>query len=133
MSLKKLRAPHSLPVLLGLFLIVILTFLFMQTSVYAAVTLPSGFMQTRITGGLSKPTAFEVAPDGRIFVTQQTGELRVIKNGTLLAGSFLTVTTEITGERGLLGIAIDLISQRTSICTSITPFPEQLVRLHTIA
>jgi glucose/arabinose dehydrogenase len=47
------------------------------------------------------------APDGRLFVCQQNGALRVIKNGTLLATPFLTVTVNATGERGLLGIAFD--------------------------
>ena len=30
-------------------------------------------------------TAFAMAPDGRIFVAEQPGRLRVIKNGSLLA------------------------------------------------
>ena len=46
-------------------------------------------------------------PDGRIFVCQQTGELRVIKNGALLATPFTTLTVNASGERGLLGIAFD--------------------------
>jgi glucose/arabinose dehydrogenase len=47
------------------------------------------------------------APDGRLFVCQQSGQLRVIKNGVLLNEPFLTVTTDNTGERGLLGVAFD--------------------------
>ena len=50
-----------------------------------AATLPTGFSETRITNALTNPTAFELAPDGRIFVCQQAGQLRVIKNGALLA------------------------------------------------
>jgi glucose/arabinose dehydrogenase len=71
-----------------------------------AATLPSGFVETQISG-LSNPTAMELAPDGRLFVCQQGGQLRVIKNGVLLATPFLTVTTDSSGERGLLGIAFD--------------------------
>jgi glucose/arabinose dehydrogenase len=56
---------------------------------------------------LSNPTAFNIAPDGRIFVCQQTGQLRVIKNGTLLATPFLTVAVDSAGERGLLGVTFD--------------------------
>jgi glucose/arabinose dehydrogenase len=48
-----------------------------------------------------------LAPDGRIFVCQQGGALRVIKNGVLLATPFLTVTVDSSGERGLLGVAFD--------------------------
>jgi glucose/arabinose dehydrogenase len=49
----------------------------------------------------------EVAPDGRVFVCLQGGQLRVIKNGALLATPFLTLTPDSSGERGLLGIAFD--------------------------
>jgi uncharacterized protein (TIGR03437 family) len=69
-------------------------------------TLPAGFTETQI-GGLSGATAFEIAPDGRVFVCLQGGELRVIKNGALLPTPFLTVTVDSTGERGLLGVAFD--------------------------
>ena len=49
----------------------------------------------------------EIAPDGRIFVCQQGGSLRVIKNGALLSTPFLTVSVDASGERGLLGVAFD--------------------------
>ena len=71
-----------------------------------AATLPAGFTETAIAG-LSNPTAMEVAPDGRIFVCQQGGSLRVIKNGVLLATPFVTLSVDPNGERGLLGIAFD--------------------------
>lgn len=71
-----------------------------------AATLPAGFTET-VVGGISSATAMEIAPDGRVFVCQQGGQLRVIKNGALLATPFLTVTTTASGERGLLGIAFD--------------------------
>lgn len=72
-----------------------------------AATLPSGFVESLVSGGLSAPTAMAFAPDGRLFVCQQSGQLRVIKNGVLLATPFLTVTVDPSGERGLLGIAFD--------------------------
>jgi glucose/arabinose dehydrogenase/regulation of enolase protein 1 (concanavalin A-like superfamily) len=49
----------------------------------------------------------EFAPDGRLFVCQQGGQVRVIKNGALLGTPFLTAPVDGTGERGLLGIAFD--------------------------
>ena len=49
----------------------------------------------------------EFAPDGRLFVCEQGGSLRVIKNMALLVTPFVTVTTTSLGERGLLGIAFD--------------------------
>ena len=72
-----------------------------------AATLPAGFTETLVGGGLSSPTAMEFAPDGRLFVCQQGGQLRVIKNGVLLPTPFVTVNTDSSGERGLLGIAFD--------------------------
>jgi glucose/arabinose dehydrogenase len=77
-------------------------------SVYSAngATLPAGFTETAITG-LASPTAMEIAPDGRIFVCEQGGGLRVIKNGVVLAAPFLTLNVDSSGERGLLGIAFD--------------------------
>lgn len=71
-----------------------------------AATLPTGFVETHISG-LSSPTAMDFAPDGRLFVCQQGGALRVIKNGALLATPFLTLTVDSSGERGLLGVAFD--------------------------
>jgi glucose/arabinose dehydrogenase len=47
------------------------------------------------------------APDGRLFVCLQTGQLRVIKSGTLLATPFVSLTVDSSGERGLLGVAFD--------------------------
>ena len=67
-----------------------------------AATLPPGFSESVVASGISSPTAMEFAPDGRLFVCQQNGQLRVIKNGALLATPFLTVTTDPNGERGLL-------------------------------
>lgn len=68
--------------------------------------LPSSFAETAV-GGLSNPTAIAVHPDGRVFVCQQTGELRVIKNGALLPAPFITLTVNSAGERGLLGVTFD--------------------------
>jgi glucose/arabinose dehydrogenase/subtilisin-like proprotein convertase family protein len=70
-------------------------------------TLPTGFTESTLVSGLSAPTAMEFAPDGRLFICQQSGQLRVVKNGTLLASSFATVSCDVQGERGLLGVAFD--------------------------
>ena len=73
-----------------------------------AATLPAGFTETQFGSNVgSSPTAMEFAPDGRLFVCLQGGQLRVIENGVLLATPFVTVPTTANGERGLLGIAFD--------------------------
>src|SRR5262245_57958554 len=53
-----------------------------------AATVPSGFTDEVVVTGLTSPTAMAFAPDGRLFVCQQGGQLRVIKNGVLLATPF---------------------------------------------
>ena len=70
-------------------------------------TVPSGFVDEVVATGLLSPTAMAFAPDGRLFVCQQGGQIRVIKNGALLSTPFASVTTTTSGERGLLGIAFD--------------------------
>jgi glucose/arabinose dehydrogenase len=95
--------------------------------------LPSGFAETRVATGLSSPTAMAFAPDGRLFVAQQGGELRVIRNGALLTQPFLTVSVNSSGERGLLGVAFDPNFATNSFVyvyytTSTTPIHNRLSR-----
>ena len=70
-------------------------------------TQPAGF--TRNEGwatGLSGATAIAQAPDGRFFIAQQGGALRVVKNGALLAAPFTQLAVDSSGERGLIGVAL---------------------------
>ena len=48
-----------------------------------------------------------IAPDGRVFVAEKGGALRVVKNNALLSQPFLTVSVNSASERGLLGVAFD--------------------------
>lgn len=69
-------------------------------------SLQSGFTRTTFISGLGgTATAMAFAPDGRLFIAEQGGALRVVKAGALLATPFVTVSTTATGERGLLGVA----------------------------
>jgi uncharacterized repeat protein (TIGR01451 family) len=70
-------------------------------------TLPSGFAQSQVGSRLTGATAMTFAPDGRIFVSEELGTLRVIKDGVLLPQPFLTVDADNTNERGLSGVAFD--------------------------
>jgi len=77
-------------------------------STLSAATLPAGFVETQFGGNLGgPPTAMAFAPDGRLFVCLQGGQLRVIKNGALLATPFVSLSVNSSSERGLLGIAFD--------------------------
>jgi glucose/arabinose dehydrogenase len=90
----------------GLF--IALMFLLCDLSCSASgATLPAGFVESTVASGIDSPTAMAIAPDGRIFVCSQTGALRVIKDGVLLATPFVTLSVDSTGERGLLGVAFD--------------------------
>ena len=75
----------------------------------SAAILPPGFTETALVpaGSLPNATAMQFAPDGRLFVCQQSGQLRVISGGALLATPFVTLNVDANGERGLLGIAFD--------------------------
>src|SRR5262245_60062388 len=70
-------------------------------------TLPPGFYEALVVGGLQSPTALALALDGRIFVSEQAGDLRVAKDGRLLDEPFLSLAVDVTYEQGLLGVAFD--------------------------
>ncbi len=72
-----------------------------------AATLPPDFLEVTYAGGLDRATAMAFAPDGRLFVTEQDGALRVIQNGALLPDPFLTLSVDSGNERGLLGVTFD--------------------------
>jgi glucose/arabinose dehydrogenase len=72
-----------------------------------AASLKSGFTETLVASGLNSPTAMAFAPDGRVFICQQGGQLRVVKDGALLGTPFVSLNVNSSGERGLLGAAFD--------------------------
>lgn len=88
---------------------VVFTILFFLISLVAvnAQTFPAGFSRVRVVPGLTNPTVMAFAPDGRIFVCEQAGTLRVVKNEVLLPTPFVTLTVSASGERGLIGIVLD--------------------------
>src|SRR5262245_9240006 len=73
----------------------------------APATLPAGFTEIQLADGLLVPTAMAVAPDGRIFVSEQHGTLRVIIGGRLQAEPVLTLAVNSETDGGLLGITFD--------------------------
>ena len=69
---------------------------------------PTGFVESQIATGFNRPTQMGISPDGRIFVLEQAGRIRVVKNGALLATPFITLSNVFsTQDYGLLGIAFD--------------------------
>jgi glucose/arabinose dehydrogenase len=92
---------------IGGYCLLIATIVAFSSSSTRAATVPAGFTEKVIASGLANPTAMQFAPDGRLFVAEQGGRLRVIKDGVLLSTPFATVSVSASGERGLLGIAFD--------------------------
>jgi glucose/arabinose dehydrogenase len=73
----------------------------------SAQVLPPGFSHVPVSGGISNPTVMAFLPDDRIFVCEQAGKIHVIKDNVRLPAAFLQLTVNSSGERGLIGIAID--------------------------
>ncbi len=58
--------------------------------------------------GLNFPTRMAWAPDGRLFVAEKGGAIRVISaDGVLQPQPVIELPTNVEGEQGLLGIALD--------------------------
>src|SRR5882724_1287761 len=73
----------------------------------SAVVQDANFADSVFVAGLNGPTTMTFAPDGRLFVAEKDGPLRVIKNGQLLSTPFMTLVVDTANERGLMGIAFD--------------------------
>jgi uncharacterized repeat protein (TIGR03806 family) len=69
--------------------------------------LPEGFSEKVVATGLTGATAMAVAADGRVFVCEQTGALRVVKDDRLLNEPFVSVVVDSSWERGLIGVTLD--------------------------
>lgn len=82
--------------------------LFLSIPAFAQAALPTGFSLETVASGLNLPTTFDFAPDGRIFVAEKNGSVRVIEDGKLLESPFITLPNVNTwADRGLIGLAID--------------------------
>ena len=76
----------------------------------APATAPQTITLTRISGGFVHPLAITHAGDGsgRLFVAEQGGTIRILRNGVASPTPFLNITSLVTptgGEQGLLGVA----------------------------
>lgn len=60
-----------------------------------------------VASGLATPWALAFAPDGRLFVTERPGRVRVVRAGRLEPGSLATLAVAERGESGLMGLAVD--------------------------
>jgi glucose/arabinose dehydrogenase len=67
------------------------------------------FVIEKITDNLELPVGFDFAPDGRIFILEKAGRIKIWKDGVLYARPLLDIRDEVNEfvDRGLLGIAVD--------------------------
>ncbi len=70
--------------------------------------LRSGFVRETVVKALDSPTAFAIASDGRIFITQKAGTVKIFRKGKLLRENFIDLSAEVNQafNRGLVGIAL---------------------------
>ena len=75
-----------------------------------AATLPTGFQDNTVFSGLDHPTAVRFAADGRVFVAQKNGIVKVFSSVTATTGTtFADLRSQVDDywDRGLLGLALD--------------------------
>src|ERR1700752_3678857 len=65
------------------------------------------FQVETVLTGLEIPWALAFAPDGRLFVTERPGRLRVVVDGRLQSEPIGTLPAYADGESGLMGLALD--------------------------
>jgi len=73
-------------------------------------TLPSGFQETVVFSGLTNPTVVRFAPDGRVFVGEKSGLIKVFASLSATTPTvFADLRTNVHNfwDRGLLGLALD--------------------------
>ena len=76
----------------------------------SAATLPSGFTESVAFSGLTFPTAVRFAPDGRVFVAEKSGLVKVFDSlSDPTPDIFADLRTNVFNgwDRGLLGLALD--------------------------
>src|SRR5687768_2407836 len=79
------------------------------SAIVALAADPPALRLQQVASGFQNPLdiRFPLDGSGRIFVVEQTGRIRVVKNGAVLQQPFLDWRGRIAccGERGLLGLA----------------------------
>lgn len=73
----------------------------------AAAALPAGFFDEKMAS--VEATTFQFHTDGRIFLAEKGGRVRLIKNGLLHATPVINISDHVNRavDRGLLGLALD--------------------------
>jgi glucose/arabinose dehydrogenase len=67
---------------------------------FSLAQIPEGFIRQPVATGLN-PTSIVSVPDGRIFITEKHGVIRIIRDDQLLTDPFLKIEVDNSNERGL--------------------------------
>ncbi|MEI8238435.1 MAG: PQQ-dependent sugar dehydrogenase [Actinomycetota bacterium] len=70
-------------------------------------TVAGAFTDSLVTAAIGVPTAVTALPGGGAVVLDKGGDVRIVRNGTLLASPALSLSVCTESERGLLGFAVD--------------------------
>src|SRR5688500_7913768 len=87
----------------------LVAFISIATSSAVAATLPPGLQEQIVISGLSEPTAVRFASDGRVFVAEKSGLIKVFDNLTDTTPTvFVDLRTQVHNfwDRGLLGMTL---------------------------
>lgn len=76
----------------------------------ATSTVPTGFIDSTIWSGFSLPTAISFSPDGKVFVGQKNGLIKVFDSTSdASASTVIDLSTKVDNywDRGFLGLTVD--------------------------
>ena len=108
-SIIKVPSIAARPLVGAILLALIVSFAPQVAAPARAATLPAGFSETVAFSGLTNPTVVRFSPDGRIFVAEKSGLIKVFDSLTdTTPTTFADLRTEVYNfwDRGLLGMAL---------------------------
>jgi glucose/arabinose dehydrogenase len=92
-----------------LFAVLVATVALLSVPVHAVAALPAGFRDEVVLDGLNNPTNVEFSPDGRVFVAEKSGLIKVFDDlSDPTPATFADLRTKVHNfwDRGLLGLAL---------------------------
>ena len=110
-QVRSVRRRRALPAALSLALVLasLTAMVLSRPQPAQAATLPAGFQESVVFSGLTLPTAVRFAPDGRVFVAEKSGVIKVFDSLTDASPDVfadLNVNVHNFWDRGLLGMAL---------------------------
>jgi|SRR3989344_5834367 len=92
-----------------IFVFLVFSSLIFVSKVAKSQTWPTSVTLKKIAGGFIRPLHLAEPPDAskRLFIVEQEGKIKIIKNGTVLTTPFLDISNKVSrgSEQGLLSIA----------------------------